>query len=44
MHVINVGKWDISKEIVSMMVINLWMVDKNKTDHLILIIQLWEGG
>ena len=40
MHVINVGKWDISNEIVSMMVINPWMVDKNKKDHLILMIQL----
>ena len=44
MHVINVGKWDISKEIVSMMVINPWMVDKNKRDHLIHMIQLWESG
>ena len=32
---INVGKWDISREIVSMMVINLWMVGKNKMDRLI---------
>ena len=40
----NVGKWDISKDIVSMMVINLWMVGKNKMDHLILMIQLWESG
>ena len=39
MLVINVGKWDISKEIVSMMVTNPWMVGKNKKDHLILIIQ-----
>ena len=35
MLVINVGKWDISKEIVSMMMINPWMVSKDKKDHLI---------
>ena len=33
------GEMDISKEIVSMMVINLQMVDKNKMDHLIHMIQ-----
>ena len=30
MAVINVGKWDISKEIVSMMEISPWMVGKNQ--------------
>ena len=44
MHAINVGKWDISNEIVIMMVINLQMDGKNKMDHLILMIQLWESG
>ena len=33
MHAINVGKWDISKEIVSMMVINLQM-DQQEQDGL----------
>ena len=44
MPVTNVGKWDISSEIVNMMEINLQMVSKNKKDHLILMILLWESG
>ena len=44
MHAINVEKWDISNEIVSMMVINLQMDGKNKMDCLILMIQSWESG
>ena len=39
MLVTNVRKWDISREIVSMMEINAQMVSKNKKDHRIPMIQ-----
>ena len=44
MHAINVGKWDISSEIVNMMVINQQRVGKNKMDLLIHMIWWWESG